>query len=109
MDSSNVFMVAKDLRAAGSSMAALARWIGISENSIHKWMERGVVPEARREAVALAVEAIKKRAAQRHEAVMTKAEADYEGNWRARLYATRVELLRELAEIDAALAAHGEG
>jgi lambda repressor-like predicted transcriptional regulator len=54
MDSSNVFMVAKDLRAAGSSMAALARWLGISENSVYKWMERGVVPEARREAVVLA-------------------------------------------------------
>jgi hypothetical protein len=64
-DVSNVFMVAKELRAVGSLMAALARWIGISENSIYKWMERGVVPEAKREAVALAVAEIKKRAKRR--------------------------------------------
>jgi lambda repressor-like predicted transcriptional regulator len=53
-DVSNVFIIAKELRAVGFSMAALARWIGISENSVYKWMERGVVPEARREAVVLA-------------------------------------------------------
>jgi hypothetical protein len=64
-DVSNVFMVAKELRAVGYSMAALARWIGISENSVYKWMKSGIVPEARREAVATAVAEIKKRAARR--------------------------------------------
>jgi hypothetical protein len=108
-DVSNVFMVAKELHAVGSSMAALARWLGITENSVYKWMQKGVVPEAWREAVAVAVAEIKKRAARRSEVALSRAEVKYESNWRARLYAQRVALLHELAEIDAALAAHGEG
>jgi predicted site-specific integrase-resolvase len=103
-DTSNIFIVDKELRSLRVSLTEFAEILGIPVRTVYQWKATGQIPKARVGVVSYVLQSLRNE----KRSTLSRDEMDYEENWLARLHTKRMELLRELEEVEAMLKEHGE-